>query len=155
MANEKHCIPLTSEEWNEKEFKWKNKPFFKAKYKEFMHMPLNYGKVLEQSKKKIEAAGGICGDFTLSGEESTFSSSLLIPLEELGSGLVIESLSGIFLTKLFEGNYSEVGRWAKEMTNYVRGKEREVKKLWFWHATCPKCAKELKKIQTVIFAEVK
>lgn len=151
-----HCVLLSSEEWDEKELHWQNKPFLAAKYKEFMHIPLNYGRVLSRAYDQIEKAGGQYERFALSGEEKVFSSSLMIPLKERVSGLDIVNISGTFLTKLFEGqSYAEAGKWTREMINYVRGKEKEVKKLWFWYATCPRCAKELKKIQTVIFAEAK
>ncbi|MDD5045427.1 MAG: hypothetical protein PHG51_07815 [Candidatus Omnitrophica bacterium] len=149
--DKEHCEWLESVNWDEKEFNWKNKPFFVTKYKEFMHMPLNYGKVLAKALEKI-------GDrredqFTLSGEESLLSSSLLVPVTEEGN-FPVEKISGTVLTRLFEGNYSDIKSWIKEMTNYVRGKDKEVKKFWFWYPTCPKCAKKYGKVQTVIFAQV-
>jgi hypothetical protein len=149
-----HCPILEKGDWDGKEFVWKNKPFYKTKYKEFMHMPLNFGKVLSRALDKMQNAGVESEGFCLSGEEGTFSSSLLIPIKDGKSGLEQEKISGTFLTKIFEGQYKEAGDWAKEMVNYVHGKQKEVKKLWFWYATCPKCAKEIKKVQTVIFAEL-
>ncbi|MEK9156430.1 MAG: hydrolase [Patescibacteria group bacterium] len=153
--NEKCCQLIKREEWDEKELVWRSKPFYRTKYKEFMHMPLNYGSVLRKARAKISESGLSTEAFALSGEESVFSSSLLVPVSEKRAGLPIELVNGTFLTKVFEGNYSEIKSWIQEMTNYVHGKDKEAAKLWFWYPVCPKCAKEYKKIQTVIFAALK
>lgn len=42
------------------------------------------------------------------------------------------SLSGAYLTKVFEGPYKEAGRWYKEMGEYVKPKGREAKKICFF-----------------------
>jgi hypothetical protein len=52
------------------------------------------------------------------------------------------TLSGTFLSKVFEGSYKNMGKWIKEMHAYVAGKGTETKKLWFYYTTCPKCAKK-------------
>lgn len=154
MAKNCSCVELKKSDWDEKEFSWKNKIFYKTKYKEFMHIPLNYSKVLAKAEDQIKKAGVELDGFTLSGEESMFSSSLMIPVKSEKADLPTEKLSGTYIARLFEGQYKEAGDWAKEMVNFVHGKQKEVNKLWFWYATCPKCAKKLGKVQTVIFAEV-
>ncbi|MEK7096634.1 MAG: hydrolase [Patescibacteria group bacterium] len=155
MAKKCNCKELKKSDWDEKEFIWKNKVFYKTKYKEFMHIPLNFGKVITKAFKEIEKNKIETDGFTLSGEENVFSSSLMIPLKTKSDKLPTETMSGSFMTKLFEGQYKDAGDWAKEMTNYVHGKQKEVAKLWFWYAICPKCAKKMGKVQTVIFAETK
>lgn len=63
-------------------------------------------------------------------------------------------ISGTFLTKVFEGPYKDAGKWVKEMKTYVKAKGREMKKMYFFYTTCPKCAKFYGKNYTVILAEV-
>ena len=59
-----------------------------------------------------------------------------------------------FLTKVFEGPYQNVGKWAMEMAEYVKGKGKEIKKLYFSYTTCPKCAKAYGKNYVVLFAQI-
>jgi hypothetical protein len=40
------------------------------------------------------------------------------------------------------------------MVSYVRSKGKEIKKMYFWYTTCPKCAKVYGKNYTVILAMV-
>ena len=63
-------------------------------------------------------------------------------------------ISGTFLTRVFEGPYKNMGKWVKEMKAFVKTKGREIKKLYFFYTTCPKCAKVYGKNYTVILAEV-
>ena len=69
-------------------------------------------------------------------------------------GARITTLSGTFLTKVFEGPYRHAGKWAREMEAYVTGKGHTVKKLYFHYATCPTCAKHYGKNHAVLFAKV-
>jgi len=64
------------------------------------------------------------------------------------------SLSGTFLTKVFEGPYQNVGEWAQEMKEYVESKGRKLKKLYFSYTTCPRCAKAYGKNYVVLFAQI-
>jgi len=79
-------------------------------------------------------------------------------------GAEVVKLSGTFLTKVFEGPYSNFGTWIKEMKDYVR-KERGAQKsgeqfdidscdMYAFYATCPKCAKKYGKNFTVLFVKV-
>ena len=65
------------------------------------------------------------------------------------------SLSGTFLTKVFEGPYSDARRWAKEMTALVAARGRQLEKLYFAYTTCPACAKAYGKNYVIGFAQVK
>jgi len=64
------------------------------------------------------------------------------------------SISGTFLTKVFEGPYQNVGKWVEEMKGYVKGKGKNLKKMYFSYTTCPNCAKAYGKNYVVLFAQV-
>jgi hypothetical protein len=64
------------------------------------------------------------------------------------------TLSGTFLTKVFEGPYQNVGKWAQEMKEYVETKKKELIKLYFSYTTCTKCAKAYGKNYVVLFAQI-
>ncbi|MDP2874526.1 MAG: hypothetical protein Q8N84_04540 [bacterium] len=83
------------------------------------------------------------------------TSFLHIPLN-MGQKIIkkMATLSGTFLTKVFEGPYQNVGKWAQEMGAYVQSKGKKLTKLYFSYTTCPKCAKAYGKNYVVIFAQV-
>jgi hypothetical protein len=64
------------------------------------------------------------------------------------------SISGTVMTKVFEGPYKNIGKWAKEMYDYVKSKGKAVDKIYFFYTTCPKCAKAYGKNYVVVFAKV-
>jgi hypothetical protein len=64
------------------------------------------------------------------------------------------TISGTFLTKVFEGPYQNMGKWIKEMDAYVKAKGKENKKLYSYYTTCPKCAKAYGKNYVVLLAQI-
>ncbi|MDO9516726.1 MAG: hypothetical protein Q7J10_01640 [Methanosarcinaceae archaeon] len=105
--------------------------------------------------KKIEDTGTpVKAYLALSDENSLWGSDVYIAVNEEIPGAKMEKISGTFLTKVFEGGYNNMGKWTKEMENYVRAKGKELKKMYFFYTTCPKCAKFYGKNYVVIFAEV-
>jgi hypothetical protein len=64
------------------------------------------------------------------------------------------TISGIFLSKVFEGHFSNIGKWIKEMQAFVATKGKPIRKLYFYYTTCPKCAKKYGKNYVVILAQV-
>jgi hypothetical protein len=53
-----------------------------------------------------------------------------------------------------EGPYRDAGDWAKEMQRFVSSQGKQLRKLYFFYTTCPKCAKHFGKNYVVAFAEV-
>ena len=51
------------------------------------------------------------------------------------------SVSGDFVTRVFEGDYGQVRHWHGEMKALARARGREPMAVWFFYTTCPKCAK--------------
>ena len=51
------CPKFDPAPWDEKEIQWDNKLFIKDKVFCFMHIPLNFGKVIVRCLEKIEKAG--------------------------------------------------------------------------------------------------
>jgi hypothetical protein len=64
------------------------------------------------------------------------------------------TLSGTFLTKVFDGPYHAVPKWIKVMDKFVADKGMKVKKYYFYFTTCPKCAKKYGHNYIVAFAQV-
>lgn len=141
--------------WDEKEVKFDNRLFVKDHVRSFFHIPLNFAKVMVRNMEKIQKAGALPPEpLILSDEKSLWGADIYIAVAKEVPGLDMARISGIFLTKVFEGPYKDAGKWAKTMTEYVKTKTRQIKKMYFFYTTCPKCAEYYGKNYTVILAEV-
>jgi hypothetical protein len=152
------CDPFNPEPWQEKEITWQNKIFVKDHITSFLHIPLNMGSKVVKNMALIEKADAKAPvQMMLTDEKSLWGADLYIDVNPPAGGVPgaqMATLSGTFLTKVFEGPYKDVGKWAVEMKQYVEGKGKELKKLYFSYTTCPKCAKAYGKNYVVLFAQV-
>lgn len=157
---EKECCPkFDPTPWNELTLEWKDKLFIKKTIPTFLHMPIPgmFGSMVRTAWKQIEAANAkpetkdflwLCYDPTAWKSENYFHVTKEVP------GVENVRLSGTFMTKVFEGPYSAVPTWIKEMEAYIASKGKKVQKLYFYYTTCPKCAKKYGKNYVVVFAQV-
>ena len=90
----------------------------------------------------------------LSDESSMWGSEIYIAVEKEIPGRELVKKQGNFLSKVFEGPYSNMSKWIGEMDKFVRSKGKIVKKLYFFYPTCPACAKAYGKNYVVLLAEV-
>lgn len=154
--SETGCCPrFNPEPWDEKEIEFKDKLFLKDHVISFLHIPLNFGKIMVKNMEKIKQADALASEpVLLSDEKSLWGADVYIAVEKEVPEAQMVRISGTFLSKVFEGPYKNAGKWAKEMTDYVKSKARQIKKMYFFYTTCPKCAKYYGKNYTVILAEV-
>jgi len=105
--------------------------------------------------KLIEKAGAKAPQqLMLTDEKSLWGADIYIDVVKDVLGAQMATLSGTFLTKVFEGPYQNAGKWAKEMQEYVKNQGKELKKLYFFYTTCPRCAKAYGKNYVVLFAQI-
>jgi hypothetical protein len=150
------CPKFNPKPWDMQKFVWKDKLFAKARIFSLFHIPINCGKVIPELMKKIEES--LAKDpetIMLFDENSLFGADVMASVIGEVRGVQMEKLSGVFLTRVFEGPYSNMGRWISEMNDHVAAHGEKVGKLYFWYTTCPRCAKKYGKNYTVIFARVK
>ena len=154
--SETGCCPrFNPEPWDEKEVIFQDKLFVKDHVRSFFHIPLNFGKVMVRNMEKIQAADALVPEpVMLSDEKSLWGADIYIAVAKDVPDSEMARISGTFLTKVFEGPYKNVGQWVKEMKSYVKSKAREIKKMYFFYTTCPKCAEFYGKNYTVILAKV-
>ncbi|MCI0479244.1 hypothetical protein L0Y59_01745 [Candidatus Uhrbacteria bacterium] len=149
------CDPFDREPWDDKEITWQDKRFVKDHVTSFLHIPLNFGSKVTKNMALIEKAGAKSPvQLMLTDENSLWGADIYIDVAKDVPGCQMATLSGTFLTKVFEGPYQNVGQWAKEMAAYVAGKGKTIKKLYVSYTTCPKCAKAYGKNYVVLFAQV-
>jgi hypothetical protein len=148
------CEPFDPEPWDEKEITWKDKLFLKSHVKSAFHVPIDMDKVMKKNMDMIERADAKGDQLMLSDEKSLWGSDIYISVSKDVPDAEMTTLSGTFLTKVFEGPYKDMGKWIKEMKKYVGEMDREIKKLYFCYTTCPACAKAYGKNYVIIFAQV-
>lgn len=149
------CQPFDPAPWQDREVTWNNRQFVKDHVTSFLHIPLNMGSKVIQNMKKIEAAGAKSNvQLMLTDEKSLWGADIYIDVAKSVPGAEMATISGTFLTKVFEGPYHKVGEWAKVMAEYVKTKGKTLKKMYFSYTTCPRCAKVYGKNYVVLFAEV-
>ncbi|MFA5076516.1 MAG: hydrolase [Patescibacteria group bacterium] len=148
------CEPFNPEPWQDKEIMWEDKVFVKDHVTNFLHIPLNMGKKIVKNMALIEKAGAKSAHQLMLFDESPWGSDIYIDVTKAVPGVKMATLSGTFLTKVFEGPYQNAGKWAEEMHQYVESKNQKIKKLYFSYTTCPKCAKAYGKNYVVLFAQI-
>lgn len=150
------CCPIFDpDKWDGLELNWNDKKFVKDHITSCFHIPLNFGKVITRNIAEIEKnAISISDNLVLNDENSNWGSDLYIAVDtELPGGSNV-TLSGNYLTKVFEGSYKNTGNWLKEMELFLSSKGHKAEKIYFWYTTCPECAKAYKKNYVVLFAKL-
>jgi hypothetical protein len=149
------CPPFDPGPWDQKELKWLDRKFVKDRVRSFLHIPLNFGSVMVRNMQRIEAAGARADDtIVLSDENSLWGADIYISVAKEVPNADNVTISGTFLSRVFEGPYQRVPKWIEETRKYVASAGRQLKKLYCYYTTCPKCAKKYGKNYVVILAQV-
>ena len=153
----KDCCPqFNPEPWDEKEIVWENKKFAMDRVRSFLHIPLNFGSVMIRMMKKIQTSSIPFNQnmIVLADEDSLWGMNVFLEVPSDVQNAKMTTISGTFLTKVFEGPYKNMRKWIKEMQEYVKSKGKEIKKQYFYYTTCPRCAKEYGKNYVVFLAKI-
>jgi effector-binding domain-containing protein len=154
------CCPVFDPTpWDQKSHEWKDKLFICDSIPQFLHMPLpsTMGKVIGRMWKKAEDAGAAPEgkDFLLLAyDPSPWKSILYMSVTREVPGADNVKLTGSFVSKVYDGPYSSVPKYIKDMLQYVSGLGKQVKRFYFYYTTCPKCAKKHGHNYIVSLAEV-
>lgn len=136
------CPRFHPEPWDNQELHFDRKPFVRASTISLFHMPLNMSSVFSKTWSAIERAHAVTGSFlVLSHEESPWHAEHLFAVDQPVEGAQMVWLDGTYLTKVFEGPYSNAKRWCEEMERFVESKGKKLDTLYFFYTTCPRCAK--------------
>lgn len=154
--NTEECCPrFNPEPWDDKVITWQNKRFLQDHVTSFFHIPLNYGSVMARNDKTIRAADACTATrIILTDENSLWGADVYIEVSKDVPNARMSTLSGAFLSKVFEGPYRNMRKWIDDMKAHVSTKNKSIRKLYFYYTTCPKCAKKYGKNYVVILAQV-
>lgn len=156
MQEEICCPKFDPTPWDKKEFAWKNKKFIKEKVFTFIYIPIGFGSAMTRSIKKIADAGANMQDsMALSDHTSKWNMDLYFAVDKEVPGAENITLSGKFVSKVYDGDFKDTAAWGEDFKKYVKEKGYEIKKWYMWYTTCPKCAKKYGHNYVVTIAEVK
>lgn len=186
------CPPFDSSKYQDgnkayKLIKLKNKPFVVDGTRCLFHIPLAFGKAVTRATRKIEQSGAQVPkeDFMILSEciSPWWSDVLVSTSKECVEEAEVKMISESFLAKAFEGDYSNIGKWVKEMNELVlevggsvleeKEQEKDVEEdgersspntkkatkqkdntIYFYYPTCPKCAKKYGRNYVVMCAMI-
>lgn len=149
------CPKFDPKPWENKTITWKNKPFVTDNALCLFHLPLNIGQVIPRMWQKVQTAKAESKDFLmLFYDPSPWKTELYLPVSKQVPDIKNVTLSGTFMTKVFEGPFKDAPKWVQQTEAYVKSKGKTIKKIYFYYTTCPKCAKKWGKNYVVAFAQI-
>ncbi|MBA3908731.1 MAG: hypothetical protein C0524_02365 [Rhodobacter sp.] len=137
------CPRFNPKGWDGQKLHFVEKDFVRATTRSAMHIPLNMGRVFARVQGKIEDAGGTDPDncIVLSRDLSPWESEHLFSFPAPLPNEETVTLTGDFITRVFEGPYREAKTWHAEMQAEARKQGGSGDDVYFFYTTCPKCAK--------------
>ncbi len=136
------CPRFQPADWDGEELRFEHKPFVRASTRSLFHIPLNMGAVFKRTWRAIEQAHAEQGGtLVLSHDDSPWHADHLFAVDHAVPGADMVHLSGTFLTRVFDGPFSESRNWCRAMEQLVQEKGKRLEKLFFFYTTCPRCAK--------------
>ncbi|GAF93149.1 unnamed protein product, partial [marine sediment metagenome] len=98
--SETGCCPrFNPEPWDKKEVAFQDKLFVKDQVRSFLHIPLNFGKVMVKNMERIKEAGALAPEpLLLSDEKSLWGADVYIAVAKEVPGAEMAKISGTFLT---------------------------------------------------------
>lgn len=153
--NTECCPRFNPEPWDEKLITFENKLFIKDHVISMFHIPLNYGAVMARNDKKVKnTKASTDSRIILTDENSLWGADIYFEVSRELPDTNIVKIPGTFLSKVFEGNYSQIKRWIRDMDIFVRKNNKHMNKLYFYYTTCPKCAIKYGKNYVVLLAQI-
>ncbi len=154
--DEKECCPkFDPKNWEEKTHIWKNKKFVKDKVFTLFYMPINFGSVISKLFQKTQNANATMPDWLcLSDHTSMFNMDIYLAVDKEVENANNVSMDGKFYSKVYEGPFSDTGKWCKDFQAHLTIKKMSMEKMFMWYTTCPKCAKKYGKNYVVVIAKV-
>jgi hypothetical protein len=149
------CPRFNPAPWDGKIVKWEKKRFIKDNVFTLFYIPVNFGSVITKMNALLEKNGtemidGLC----LSDCISMWNMDLYLAVDKEIPGAHNTQLSGMYLCKVYEGDFKDTGAWCKDFVVFAKEKGFTAKKMYMWYTTCPKCAKNYGKNYVVIVGKV-
>lgn len=150
------CARFNPQGWDDQRLRFRDRRFLRATTRSVMYVPVDMGKVFARVSERIEAAGAadpkqylvLSRSLSPFADEHLFAVTRDVPDEEM------VTLSGEFLTRVYEGPYREARHWDQDLQDRVRQAGGSPGRVYFFYTTCPNCAKAYGKNYVVGVAEI-
>jgi hypothetical protein len=154
------CPEFNKAKWEKKTFTWDNKLFIKESLPTFFHIPFPpmIGEKTMKLHRLAEKSNATIPDRTdaliLFRDPSAFKSEIYYAVtREIKDGNNT-SISGTFITRVFDGPYNRIPLYIREMGKYLKEKGQSAKDYYVHYAYCPECAKKSGHNYLILFAQV-
>ncbi len=156
-GEEQECCPkFDSKSWDGQIIEWGNKRFVKESVFTLFYMPINFGGVIRKLDKDVRDSNAkFVDNLCLSDHTSKWNMDIYLAVDTDIPERENITISGKFISKVFEGSYRDTGKWCDEFDDYVKAKDLKIEKQYMWYTTCPKCAKKYGENYVVIVGEIK
>jgi hypothetical protein len=153
--NSECCPQFDPAPWSDATLTWENRRFVKDRVRSLFHIPINFGSVMKRNMTAIEALHAKpATPIVLSDENSLWGADVYIETTSDIPHAVMTTISGTFLSRVYEGPYQNVHKWIEDTKNDVSAKGKTLKKIYIYYTTCPKCAKKYGKNYVVVLAQI-
>lgn len=157
--NENECCPrLDPTLWDDKILVWDNKKFIKGKVKTIFFIPIGFGKEITKLQKLVTDSDGIIEDYLcLSIHPTKWGMDIYLAVNKEIVNAENVTISGTYYSKVYEGDFNQTGRWMEDYEKTIRekGLNCNIKDVYMWYTTCPKCAKKYGKNYVVVIGQIK
>ncbi len=158
--NQECCPKFEVEKWDKKTFDWENKLFLIESISTFFHIPFppTIGKKVMKMHSLAQKAEATIQDkseaLILFRDPSAFKSEIYYAVTKAVEGANNTTISGSFVTGVFDGPYNNIPKYIKEMGDYLKEKNQIARDYYVHYAYCPKCAKENGHNYMILFARI-
>lgn len=156
--NETGCCAVPNiKAWDEQEVTFREKRFIRMYTRSFFFVPLNMAKVMTRIQQLAEGANAAIPAqevMILSRDLSPWKAEQLYAVKKPVKGADNVTLSGKFVTKVFEGQYQDVKKWYDALQEFVTSRGEIASHVYFFYTTCPKCAKHYGKNYVIGLAQL-
>jgi hypothetical protein len=153
--NEICCPKFDPLPWDDKIIEWNKKKFIKDKVFTIFYMPMNFGsKIVGLIKKVGDSGANLQDNMCLSDHTSKWNMDIYMAVDREIPGADNINISGKFLSRVYEGKFTDTDKWCEDFKRNAKAKNLEIKKWYMWYTTCPKCAKKYGKNYVVVLGEI-
>lgn len=160
MDNNECCSKFDVEKWDKKILNWNNKKFIKDNILEIFHIPLQ--SMISKKIIKMWTAAEACGASPVNAEDTLilfkdptpFRGEIYMSVEKNVPSENNVEISGNFVSRVFDGRYSDIPKFIKEMDKYLAQTGKKSTDYYIHYAYCHKCAKKFGNNYMVLFAKI-
>lgn len=157
-VNETNCCGVPNiGAWDKQQFEFKNINFIRLYTRSFLYMPLNMSgvmKSLQETATKAEKTMPPEQAMILSRDLSPWKAGQLYRVAGPIEGADNVTLSGKFISMVFEGPYKDAKKWYNQTIEFAGQYGKNVIEVYFFYTTCPKCAKHYGKNYVISLAKI-